>query len=127
MRLPVCTGCTGPGSPAERAQLFGRPMPLPPAPLAHRGTEFHRWLEQRFGPQRLIDPGDLLGAADSDTEPDDVQALAELRERFETSEWADRWPFEVEVPFETLIGDRLGRGRIDAAVAGAPHGPVDVV
>ncbi len=126
-RLPVSSLVTVARDPAELAQQVRRPMPRPPAPLAHRGTEFHRWLEQRFGPQRLIDPGDLLGAADSDTEPDDVQALAELRERFETSEWADRWPFEVEVPFETLIGDRLVRGRIDAVFADAPDGRFDVV
>ena len=34
---------------------------------------------------------------------------------------------EVEVPFETLIGDRLVRGRIDAVFADAPGGGYDVV
>ena len=33
----------------------------------------------------------------------------------------------VEVPFETLIGDRLVRGRIDAVFADAPGGGYDVV
>jgi DNA helicase-2/ATP-dependent DNA helicase PcrA len=113
--------------PAELAQQVRRPMPRPPAPQAQRGTEFHRWLEQRFGPQRLIDPGDLLGAADSDAEADGNEVLAELRDRFEAGEWADRWPLEVEVPFETLIGDRLVRGRIDAVFADAPDGRFDVV
>jgi len=102
-------------------------MPRPPAPRARRGTEFHGWLEQRFGPQRLIDPGDLLGAADSDLERDEDQDIAELRERFEAGEWSGRWPCEVEVPFETLIGDRLVRGRIDAVFADAPGGGYDVV
>ena len=102
-------------------------MPQPPAPLARRGTEFHRWLEQRFGPQRLIDPGDLLGAADAGPDAGDDQDLARLRERFEAGEWSDRWPHEVEVPFETLIGDRLVRGRIDAVFADAPGGGFDVV
>jgi DNA helicase II / ATP-dependent DNA helicase PcrA len=113
--------------PAELAQQVRRPMPRPPAPQAQRGTEFHRWLEQRFGPQRLIDPGDLLGAADSDADMDGDEVLAELRDRFEAGEWADRWPLEVEVPFETLIGDRLVRGRIDAVFADAPDGRFDVV
>src|SRR5260221_718200 len=117
----------GAGAPAGVAQRVRGPMPRPPVPLAQRGTEFHRWLEQRFGPQRLIDPGDLLGAADADAESDGDQALAELRERFEAGEWADRWPFEVEVPFETLIGDRLVRGRIDAVFADAPDGRFDVL
>ncbi len=125
-RLPVSSLVTVARDPAALARQVRRPMPQPPAPSAHRGTEFHRWLEQRFGPQRLIDPGDLLGAADSGDEPDDW-ALAELRERFKAGEWADRWPFEVEVPFETLIGDRLVRGRIDAVFADAPDGRFDVV
>ena len=50
--------------PAELAQQIRRPMPRPPAPQARRGTAFHRWLEERFSQQRLIDPDDLLGAAD---------------------------------------------------------------
>ncbi len=53
--------------------------------------------------------------------------LSQLRTRFEHSEWADRWPRAVEVPFETLIGDRLIRGRIDAVFADAPGGGYDVV
>jgi DNA helicase-2/ATP-dependent DNA helicase PcrA len=43
------------------------------------------------------------------------------------SEWAERWPRAVEVPFETLVGDRLVRGRIDAVFADAPEGGYDVV
>jgi DNA helicase-2/ATP-dependent DNA helicase PcrA len=126
-RLPVSSLVTIAADPAELAQQVRRPMPQPPAPAARRGTEFHRWLEQRFGPQRLIDPGDLLGAADSGAEPDDGENLAGLREQFEAGEWAARWPCEVEVPFETLIGDRLIRGRIDAVFADAPGGGFDVV
>ena len=126
-RLPVSWMVTMAADPAGLAQQVRRPMPRPPAPLARRGTEFHRWLEQRFGPQRLIDPGDLLGAADAGAEQDDDQDLAGLRERFEAGEWSGRWPCEVEVPFETLIGDRLVRGRIDAVFADAPGGGFDVV
>jgi DNA helicase II / ATP-dependent DNA helicase PcrA len=126
-RLPVSSLVTMAADPAGLAQQVRRPMPRRPAPLARRGTEFHRWLEQRFGPQRLIDPDDLLGAADADAEQDDAQDLAGLRERFEAGEWSGRWPCEVEVPFETLIGDRLVRGRIDAVFADAPGGGFDVV
>jgi len=126
-RLPVSSLVIVARDPAELAQQVRRPMPRPPAPLARRGTEFHSWLEQRYGPQRLIDPADLLGAADSDLERDEDQDIAELRERFEAGEWSGRWPAEVEVPFETLIGDRLVRGRIDAVFADAPGGGYDVV
>ena len=116
--------------PAELAQQIRRPMPRPPAPQARRGTAFHRWLEERFSQQRLIDPDDLLGAAD---DPDggladgDGDDLAELRERFEAGEWGNRWPAEVEVPFETLIAGRPVRGRIDAVFADAVDGKFDVV
>ena len=111
--------------PAELASQIRRPMPQPPAPQARRGTAFHRWLEQHYGAQHLIDPGDLPGEAAAD--PEAEADLAFLRELFESGAWASRWPQEVEVPFETRIGDRLVRGRIDAVFADAPDGGYDVV
>jgi DNA helicase-2/ATP-dependent DNA helicase PcrA len=136
--------------PAELARQVRRPMPRPPAPYARRGTAFHQWLEERFGQQRLIDTDDLFGAdellglgdgtgdgsgggtADGPSPAARAEAEAEadltaLRDKFEASDWAGRWPREVEVPFETLIGDRLVRGRIDAVFDDAPDGLVDVV
>jgi len=112
--------------PAELARQVRRPMPRPPARQARRGTAFHRWLEQRYGQQLLIDDSDLFGGPDDDAAPD-AEDLAELRARFERSPWADRWPRAVEVPFETLVGDRLVRGRIDAVFADARDGSFDVV
>jgi DNA helicase-2/ATP-dependent DNA helicase PcrA len=122
--------------PDELARQVRRPMPQPPARQARRGTEFHRWLEERFGQQRLLSDDDLF--ADPD-EPADAD-LAHLRRKFEASEWGNRWPREVEVPFDTLIGDHQIRGRIDAvfataatnvdaagAGAGAGHDRFDVV
>jgi DNA helicase II / ATP-dependent DNA helicase PcrA len=50
----------------------------------------------------------------------------ELKARFEAGEWGGRWPREVEVPFDTQIGDRQIRGRIDAVFAD-PGGGYDVV
>ena len=104
--------------PDELARQVRRPMPRPPARQARRGTAFHRWLEERYGQQRLIDDEDLFSDADSEPDAD----LAALRAQFERSEWADRWPTAVEVPFETLIGDRQVRGRIDAVFAGSGAG-----
>ncbi len=112
--------------PAELAAQIRRPMPRPPAPRAQRGTAFHRWLEERFGQMRLIDAGDLTGAVDADLVSDDAD-LAELKERFEAGEWGQRWPAEVEMPFETRVGDRLVRGRIDAIFADDTGGGFDVV
>jgi DNA helicase II / ATP-dependent DNA helicase PcrA len=117
--------------PAELARQIRRPMPRPPAPQARRGTAFHRWLEERFSQQRLIDPDDLLGAVDDPAAGDpadgDANDLAALRELFESGEWGNRWPVEVEVPFETLIAGRPVRGRIDAVFGDAPAGGFDVV
>ncbi|RKS71814.1 DNA helicase-2/ATP-dependent DNA helicase PcrA [Actinomadura pelletieri DSM 43383] len=106
--------------PAALARQIRRPMPRPPAPYVRRGTAFHAWLESRWGQQRLLDPDELPGAADEGA-ADDAQ-LARLRDRFEESEWAAREPLDIEVPFETIIGDRLIRGRMDAVFRSSDGG-----
>ncbi|MGW5670485.1 ATP-dependent helicase [Micromonospora sp. NPDC003776] len=110
--------------PAALARSLRRPMPSEPNPYARRGTAFHTWLEQRFGADRLLDVDELPGAADDDAAPD--EALTELQERFLASEWADRVPVEVEVPFATVIAGVVVRGRMDAVFA-RPGGRYDVV
>ena len=123
-RLSVSSLVTLARDPAELARQVRRPMPRPPVSQARRGTAFHQWLEQRYGQQLLIDDSALFGPEGDDTADGD---LAALRSRFEHGEWAERWPQAVEVPFETLVGDRLVRGRIDAVFADAPGGGYDVV
>ncbi|MFI2646384.1 ATP-dependent helicase [Micromonospora fulviviridis] len=110
--------------PEALARTLRRPMPTEPNPYARRGTAFHTWLEQRFGADRLLDVDELPGAADDDAAPD--EALTELQERFLASEWADRVPVEVEVPFATVIAGVVVRGRMDAVFA-RPGGRYDVV
>lgn len=110
--------------PQALAQGLRRPLPARPNPYARRGTAFHAWLEQRFGAGRLLDIDELPGAADSDAAPDET--LDRLRESFLRSEWADRTPIEVEVPFATVVGTVVLRGRMDAVFA-APGGRFDVV
>ncbi|MGC4887601.1 ATP-dependent helicase [Micromonospora sp. DT227] len=110
--------------PEALARALRRPMPSAPSPYARRGTAFHTWLEQRFGADRLLDVDELPGAADEGAAPDG--ALAELQERFLASEWADRVPVEVEVPFATVIAGVVVRGRMDAVFA-RPGGRYDVV
>ncbi|KKK04744.1 ATP-dependent helicase [Micromonospora sp. HK10] len=110
--------------PEALARALRRPMPAEPSPYARRGTAFHTWLEQRFGADRLLDVDELPGAADDDAAPD--EALVELQERFLASEWADRMPVEVEVPFATVLAGVVVRGRMDAVFA-RPGGRYDVV
>ncbi|GIJ80649.1 DNA helicase-2 / ATP-dependent DNA helicase PcrA [Micromonospora phaseoli] len=98
--------------PAALARALRRPLPTEPNPYARRGTAFHAWLEQRFGADRLLDTDELPGAADADAAPD--EELVELQQRFLVSEWADRTPVEVEVPFATVLGGVVVRGRMDA-------------
>jgi len=109
--------------PARLAEQIRRPMPYPPAPLARRGTAFHLWLEQRFGAARLLDLDELPGAEDAGA---DAADLLVLREAFLASEWADRTPIEVEVPFELRLAGLSLRGRMDAVFVGA-DGRYDVV
>ncbi|RSN46912.1 ATP-dependent helicase [Actinomadura sp. WAC 06369] len=106
--------------PAALARQIRRPMPRPPAPYARRGTAFHSWLEGRWGQQRLLDPDELPGAADEGA-ADDAD-FERLREAFEASRWAAREPLDIEVPFETIIGDRLVRGRMDAVFRSSDGG-----
>ncbi|MFC4532433.1 UvrD-helicase domain-containing protein [Sphaerisporangium dianthi] len=113
--LTVSSLVTLAADPAALARQIRRPLPHKPAPLARRGTAFHRWLEGRWGQQRLIDDFELPGASD-DLSGADVQ-LAELQSRFEESPWAALAPVDLEVPFETMIADRLVRGRMDAVFA----------
>ena len=126
-RLSVSSLVSLARDPAELARQVRRPMPRPPARQARRGTAFHQWLEQRYGQQLLIDDSDLFGPDPSTDDETPAEGIAELRSRFEHGEWAERWPQAVEVPFETLVGDRLIRGRIDAVFADAPGGGYDVV
>ncbi len=100
-------------SPDQLARRIRRPLPSAPAPLARRGTAFHAWLEQRFGVTRLVDLDELPGSADDGAAPD--EDLDELKAAFLASEWANREPTEVEVPFHVRVGDGLSlRGRMDA-------------
>ncbi|GAA0987996.1 ATP-dependent DNA helicase [Acrocarpospora macrocephala] len=112
VRLSVSSLVTLAQDPSGFAKQIRRPLPRKPAPLARRGTSFHRWLESRWGQQRLLDEFELPGAADAISEAD--LRLTELRARFEESRWADQTPVDLEVPFETVIADRLVRGRMDA-------------
>jgi len=110
-RLSVSDMVTLSADPQLLARRLRRPLPQQPARKARRGTAFHEWLEQRWSAESLLDIEDLPGAMD---ELADAAELAELKEAFERSEWADRTPVAVEVAFEMPIDSRVVRGRMDA-------------
>ena len=91
-------------------------MPRPVGMAASVGTQFHAWLEERFG---RADHPDL--DFEEIDEPDPVgpaaMALRRLREGFESGPYADRVPVAVEEPFILTIGGIQIRGRIDAVFA----------
>ena len=101
--------------PDQLARRLRRPLPFPPNPMARRGTAFHTWLEKRFGASRLLDIDELPGAADEGAAPD--TELERLQAAFLASEWADRMPHDVEVPFEAEVDGLSVRGRMDAVFA----------
>ncbi|HEV2634764.1 MAG TPA: ATP-dependent DNA helicase [Actinocrinis sp.] len=98
--------------PSGFAEELFRPMPRRPAATARRGTEFHAWVEQRFGQLPLFDEMDLGLSADEElTGPDE---LDELKEAFLAGEFAEREPYRIEAPFQLLLAGQIVRGRIDA-------------
>lgn len=109
-RLSVSTLVALRENPQELALSIRRPMPRSQDEYSRRGTVFHLWIEKHFGQGTLFD--------DEDLEPVDPleedQTLEKLKSSWLESEWADRQPFAVEVPFETVVSGVLLRGRIDA-------------
>ena len=97
-------------NPEFFARRMRRPVPFKPNTFAKRGTQFHQWLENRFGKTALLDESELPGM---DEEYSDDNYL-ELVDAFLNSEWEDRTPEFVEHPFEVTIGEHVIRGRMDA-------------
>ena len=92
------------------AEDIRRPMPRTTDEYSRRGTAFHLWVEHHFGAATLFDDEDLDFL---DPLEEDVK-LEELKTKWLSSEWANRTPVAVEVPFESVINGVLIRGRIDA-------------
>ncbi|WP_299051232.1 ATP-dependent DNA helicase [uncultured Nocardioides sp.] len=101
--------------PAAYARDLARPLPRPPSSTARSGTDFHTWVENRFGQQQLIDPDELEDRADARVDdPADLDALVAA---FEAGPFADRPPHAVEAPFALVLAGQVVRGRIDAVFA----------
>ncbi|MBI3429634.1 MAG: ATP-dependent helicase [Actinobacteria bacterium] len=121
-RLSVSTLVALRENPEELALAIRRPMPRPQDEFSRRGTVFHLWVEKYFGQGTLFDDEDLdpIDPLESD------QTLEGLKNKWLFSEWGDRRPYAVEVPFESVLAGVLLRGRIDAVYKdGARYEVVD--
>ena len=84
-----------PGGCAARCPRRPRPRPAaapPSTPGSRSGSAPRSWSTSTSCP------------VPATSSPPPTSALAELQEAFLASEWADRQPVEVEVPFETPLG-----------------------
>ncbi|MDO4630681.1 MAG: UvrD-helicase domain-containing protein [Corynebacterium sp.] len=97
-------------SPDQFARRQRRPVPFKPNRYAKRGTEFHSWLEQRFGLPTLLDESELPGM-DEEVTPVQLQVL---KQKFLAGQFADRTPTYIEQPFEISVDGLVIRGRMDA-------------
>ncbi|MEJ6019104.1 ATP-dependent helicase [Corynebacterium sp. H113] len=101
--------------PDAFARRKARPVPFKPNRFARRGTAFHAWLESFFSTQALLDDEDIFAIAEEfGADFGEDLAVDRLKEIFKNSEWADRTPECVEVPFDISLGGQRVVGRIDA-------------
>jgi DNA helicase-2/ATP-dependent DNA helicase PcrA len=96
--------------PAALALAIRRPIPRSQDPYSRRGTQFHAWVEKQFGAMTLFDDSDL----DYFDPIEEDGKLEDLKKSWLASEYAQRKPAAIEVPFESVIAGVLVRGRIDA-------------
>ena len=99
------------GDREEFDRQRSRPMPQEPSSAAALGTEFHAWVENRFGQSSLLELADYTPRRLGDR---DKARLEQLKKRFEASEFAERTPAAVELPFELKVGPKVISGKIDA-------------
>lgn len=111
-RMSVSTLVNLAKNPDELALNIRRPMPNHIDKYARRGTQFHLWIEAQYKDPQVLDE-DVFDVAQND--PDELP-LEELKSKWLASDWAKRDPAPggIEVPFETVLGGVLLRGRIDA-------------
>ncbi|CAB4838916.1 MAG: AAA family ATPase [Actinobacteria bacterium] len=101
-------------NPHELALNIRRPMPRGQDQYSRRGTAFHLWVERQFTDAATLFGDEYLDYLDP---LEDDSQLEDLKKAWLSSEFANRTPVRVEVPFETTIAGVLIRGRIDAVYA----------
>jgi DNA helicase-2/ATP-dependent DNA helicase PcrA len=103
--------------PEAVALSLRRPMPEKPYRATRLGTQFHEWVEARFGATASAEILDALpleiDGADTDGDAD-AEQFAQLQATFERSEWATRKPIDVEIEIHVPFDDRVVVCKIDA-------------
>ena len=96
--------------PEALALAIRRPVPRSQDLYSRRGTEFHMWVEKQFSAMTLFDDTymDYFDPIEEDGK------LEDLKKAWLSSTYANRTPAAIEVPFESVVGGVLIRGRIDA-------------
>ena len=89
-----------------------RPIPSQPSVASRRGTTFHLWVEQFYDRTVLFDIDDLPGTDDFFIESDET--LEKMQSTFESSQWAQLTPVELEADIDVVIAGTVIRSRIDA-------------
>ena len=114
-RMSVSTLVNLAEDPDALALNIRRPMPNHIDKFARRGTAFHLWIEAQYKDPQVLDEDDLYEVDGAQRNLDDLP-LEELKAAWLASDWAKRDPAPggIEVPFETVLGGILLRGRIDA-------------
>ncbi len=114
-RMSVSTLVNLAEDPDALALNIRRPMPNHIDKFARRGTAFHLWIEAQYKDPQVLDEDDLYEVESAQRNSDDLP-LEELKTAWLASDWAKRDPAPggIEVPFETVLGGILLRGRIDA-------------
>jgi hypothetical protein len=102
--------------PVDVAHRIRRPVPDPPSREARRGSDFHRWLEQRFSRLPSSTWTNYPGLPTRETR---MPTWPRCEARFLASVWASLSPVAVEVPVETPVAGVVVRGRSTRFLPGA--------
>ncbi|GAB3187583.1 UvrD-helicase domain-containing protein [Nesterenkonia suensis] len=94
------------------AEFARRPVPVKPSQAARRGTVMHEWIEEFYETRSRLP--DIEEPGRGDEELDDAFDLAQVKEQFTRTQWAQRQLYAAEIPVETSIDGVVVRGRIDA-------------
>ncbi len=103
--------------PAGVATALRRPMPERPYRATRLGTQFHSWVEARYGSRA---PSDFLDALPDELDVDEADGegmsedLATLTAIFERSPWASLRPVDVEIEIDLPFDGRVLICKIDA-------------